>query len=314
MGPYFNSEEIKTRRDKYLEYTDMNKEKLETLKRIYEDKVYIKDKISIINNLSKKFGKDIEGIILKYVPKIFLIFLGLILIYTIFGVLNFHFKWISFLDNPNLIIILVIVLVFPMIFLGVLIESIKNSPNERELRIIKEVLNNKYTYQDKMITPETPFSNENHMIETISGCEGYIHWMDKYFNKNGLNLLSKGLQTSKVKEIKIITTLSSDPNEELRKSFIKLKEELKNKGISIELRILSDKNLLNQLHNRFLFSAGICYDLPSPDIISRGQISSITRVDGSKINFQKYWSKSLDILKKWNKISLLFSKSKKINS
>ncbi len=294
MSSLYSHEKEKSARDSYLEYSGKAKHELEALKKIYENKVEIERKISIVTWMSEKTGKDVEKIIIKYVPRTFLISMLVLIFYIIF-VFLINFDWFNFSDNPVASGVILSIIFLFLVVSGMILDYLKPSSNQRELRIINEVLANKYLDGDKLITPKNPFSNEQHYIETINLCERYIHILDKYFNEKGLELLSKGISPN-IKEIKILTQ-KSEKVDKLKKSFKKLKTELKNRGIFIELKVLKNKKLLDEIHNRFLFSAGACYDIPSPDTVSRGQLSTISRINGNQINFEKYWREGLDILK-----------------
>ena len=56
------------------------------------------------------------------------------------------------------------------------------------------------------------------------------------------------------------------------------------------------------IHDRWILSKNICYNLPSSDIVARAQYSEIKQTDNI-IPFDDRWDKSLDILKDWEEIS-----------
>jgi len=82
-------------------------------------------------------------------------------------------------------------------------------------------------------------------------------------------------------------------------------KEMLNKGIRCELRVIADPRVNSLIHNRFIISKYNCYNIPSPDIIARGQLSEIsksTNRDDLAKEFQVLWGNSKDIIQDWNNI------------
>ena len=57
------------------------------------------------------------------------------------------------------------------------------------------------------------------------------------------------------------------------------------------------------IHDRWILSKNICYNLPSSGIFARAQYSEIKQTDNI-IPFDDWWNKSLDIIKDWEEISV----------
>ena len=154
--------------------------------------------------------------------------------------------------------------------------------------------------EEILIQPENPFSNRLNYIEMINWCEEYIYWMDKYFTTKWLEFLSRWINYGKIKEVRILSSIKS-VDEELRKDFKYFKEELSNKWINVEMRILINKNTLQELHDRYLLSKNKSFIIPSPDVVSRNQLSSIKETN-SNIPFEEYRNEWIDLISDWNKI------------
>jgi hypothetical protein len=155
----------------------------------------------------------------------------------------------------------------------------------------------------KLISPEKPFSNALQIEKTIKRCESYLYWIDKYFGRSGLEIIANALsfnQDTNIRDIKILTSLEK-ADEGLKKDFKRFKEELKNKGVKVEMRILVSKSIASSIHDRWLIGKYQTYNIPSPDVIKRGQYSEIKETD-AKPPFEKWWDGSLDIIKDWQKI------------
>jgi len=179
--------------------------------------------------------------------------------------------------------------------------------SEREKEIISKI--KKLTGYDEiktektLITPSSPFTNRIIFINTLKSCDKFIYWMDKYFSKKGLELLAESI-TDKVKEIKIIMSIDK-VDENFRSLFKDFKKEMANKNINCELRVIVDSKIKSSIHDRFIITKYDSYNIPSPDIVARGQLSEISKSGNReelKKEFNALWGKSKDIIQEWNDI------------
>jgi len=167
----------------------------------------------------------------------------------------------------------------------------KVQSHDKKIRTIFEVIHRPLDV--KLLSPGKPFSNKKAIRDIISSCEKHIYWVDKYFSKAGLDWLSESLNTGKVKDIRILMSF-----DKVDKKFISLykdlKKELKNNGVKCELRIISDNKLNADIHDRWIISENMCYNMPSTDTIARGQYSEVKRTANFP-PFDEWWEKSTDI-------------------
>lgn len=167
----------------------------------------------------------------------------------------------------------------------------KVQSHDKKIRTIFEVIHSPLDV--KLLSPGEPFSNKKAIRDVINSCEQYIYWVDKYFSRAGLDWLSDSLNTSKIKDIRILMS-----SEKVDKKFLSLykdfKKELKNDGIKCELRVISDNKLNADIHNRWILSENLCYNIPSTDTIARGQYSEVKRTANFP-PFKEWWEKSKNI-------------------
>ena len=166
----------------------------------------------------------------------------------------------------------------------------KVQSHDKKIKKIFEVIHK--SSDVKLLSPGKPFSNKKTIRDIIVSCKKYIYWIDKYFSKVGLDWLSESLDTGKVKDIKILMSL-----EKVDKIILSLykdfKKELKDAGANCELRVI-DSKLNTNIHDRWIISENLCYNIPSTDTIARGQYSEVKRT----VNFppfKEWWEKSKDI-------------------
>ncbi|MEI6832031.1 MAG: ORF6N domain-containing protein [Candidatus Omnitrophota bacterium] len=163
--------------------------------------------------------------------------------------------------------------------------------HDKKIRTIFEVIHR--PLDAKLLFPGKPFSNKKIVRDVISFCEKYIYWVDKYFSKAGLDWLSELLNTGKVKNIRILMSSEKVDNKFLS-LYKDLKEEFKSAGIKCELRVISDNKLNADIHDRWIISENLCYNMPSTDTIARGQYSEVKRT----VNFppfDEWWGKGLEV-------------------
>ncbi len=153
----------------------------------------------------------------------------------------------------------------------------------------------------ELISPDRPFSNRLLLVRTIRYCDTYLWWVDKYFPIEGLEILLQSLPETNVKSLKILLSIDN-ASIELRSSFKNFKEEIKGKGIDCEMRVIIDRKVRSNIHDRWIVSKTKTFNLPSVDTIKRGQYSEITPTTNSP-PFQDWWKESEDIMTAWNKIN-----------
>ncbi|MEW6042013.1 MAG: ORF6N domain-containing protein, partial [Elusimicrobiota bacterium] len=169
----------------------------------------------------------------------------------------------------------------------------KVQSHDKKIRTIFEVIHK--PSDTKLLSPGKPFSNKKAVRDIIISCNKYIYWVDKYFSRAGLDWLSESLNTSKVKNVKILMAFEK-LNEKFISLYKDLKEELKNDGVRCELRVITDNKLKIYIHDRWIISENLCYNMPSTDTVARGQYSEVKRTTNSP-PFDEWWNKSEDIEK-----------------
>ena len=167
----------------------------------------------------------------------------------------------------------------------------KVQSHDKKIRTIFEVIHKPLDI--RLLSPGKPFSNKKVVRDVINSCEKHIYWVDKYFSRAGLDWLSESLNPGKIKNIKILMS-SGKVDKKFLSLYKDLKEELKSDGIKCELRVISDNKLNADIHDRWIISENLCYNMPSTDTIARGQYSEVKRTPNFP-PFDEWWEKSKDI-------------------
>jgi len=140
--------------------------------------------------------------------------------------------------------------------------------------------------------------------ELVRKSDSYIYWFDKYFTRKGLEYIVQEIDTDDVDEVRILTgTAQTDHN--LRGDFERFKEELEEKGVDAEMRVISGDSAA-EIHDRWLVSENHAYNIPSINTIGRGQYAEITKA-ASRPPFEDWWDKGSNILEDWNQVQKIIN-------
>ncbi len=150
------------------------------------------------------------------------------------------------------------------------------------------------------IDPSRPFSNILWIKRVLSECEGTIFWLDKHFQKEGLEWLWSIADAEKIKEIRILSLDMGDVNlrSDARKYFKRFKQEMDAKGIKASW-ITIDSKQIRDAHDRWILDeVGYLRNIPNVNAISSGQRSEMNlseNYDDARNAFEEYCSKGVEI-------------------
>jgi type I restriction enzyme, R subunit len=162
------------------------------------------------------------------------------------------------------------------------------------------------------ITKSTPALNRMNYRQTIGKCKGHIRWTDRYFGEDTLKYLMDGINSESVKDVKLLASLyQSGMNQFLHKKFKNFQDEMKKKGINCQLRVIIDKELHYEIHDRIIEGQNIIYNIPSAKQVDNGQYSEIKKTQ-NKPPFDEWWNnnKNLDLIKNWDELDKKISEQK----
>lgn len=120
------------------------------------------------------------------------------------------------------------------------------------------------------INPATPYANLIRLREELfNSLQGEIGIVDKHFNSTAISNLYRliPLDNSSIKSFKIITS-SEMLDSNFGGNYRDLKNELKNKGIDVEVKIMNKDDATAQ-HERFIFDEVAAYKIPPLNIINK---------------------------------------------
>ena len=155
----------------------------------------------------------------------------------------------------------------------------------------------------RFLSPDTPYSNLRNLWDVLRSCNGFIHWFDKHFSAKGLEAIHDEADGNKITEVKVLAGIvSRGVNERLRRDFQRFKGELAMRNIKSEARIICDRDTLSDIHDRWIVSDKVCYNVPPVDAMFMGQYSELKQTT-NRPPFAHWWEKGYDLIEQWNKIS-----------
>lgn len=159
------------------------------------------------------------------------------------------------------------------------------------------------------IVPETiflksdnPYGNILNLKKVIRDCKKYIYWFDKNFGVKGLEILYSEVDGNNIKSIKILTSLDQNVNKNMKSEFERFQEEMKTKGIQVEMRVLIEKESINHIHDRWIIAENVRYNVPPINSIFQNQTSEIKKTNNLP-PFNEWWEKGLSIIEEFTKIT-----------
>jgi len=151
------------------------------------------------------------------------------------------------------------------------------------------------------ITHRTPFSNIIRFRKCLRACEGDVFWIDAHFTKKGLEPLAEEATGDKFNSVRILCGPAHVASH-MRDDFDRFQEEMENRDIDAELRVITSEEVLRSLHDRWVLSSdGASWNVPPINSLYGNQEAEIHKTD-QKIDFEDWWDDAENIMEDWNNI------------
>jgi hypothetical protein len=139
-----------------------------------------------------------------------------------------------------------------------------------------------------LVSPRTPFSNVVRLRRIIRQLEGIVTWADPHFGSRALEELVSEIDSSKVKEVRILSGNADNVlTERSMKDFKRFREELKNKGVNSDWRVDSQRDW----HDRWLVSDSGAWNMPPVNNLYQNQYSEMLPTE-SDPPVEEWWNRS----------------------
>lgn len=154
------------------------------------------------------------------------------------------------------------------------------------------------TPRNVFIAPETPYGNIIWLRRILGECRKFIYWLDKHFYKMGLEDIWEVADGTKVQQIHILSLrLEDNLNPAAKNEYNRLRQELTRKGISLEWRVIEDKNI-KDTHDRWIIGENYARNVPNINAIHSGQRAELNlsnNYDEVLKAFLSYWDISTPV-------------------
>lgn len=141
----------------------------------------------------------------------------------------------------------------------------------------------------RVVEPERPFSNIRHLRETIRSCQGYVWWADPHFEKRGFEPLADEADSTKIKEIRILSGTRPSPAEVA--DYKRFSEEMNLLGITVEYRVVAPPE--RKWHDRFIISEDRAWNVPPLGAVSKGSYSEFAET--GRPPFEQWWEQGVEV-------------------
>ncbi len=139
-----------------------------------------------------------------------------------------------------------------------------------------------------VIRPEKPYSNVVSMRQILRSSEEYIWWADMHFDVRAFEELIVIADPSLIQDIRILSG-PANVSRRSKKEFRRFRQELRNKGITCQWRVLS-----RFAHDRFLMSKTYCLNVPPVNSWFQGSYSEVLETP-NRPPFHEWWSQGIPI-------------------
>ena len=144
----------------------------------------------------------------------------------------------------------------------------------------------------RFIAPETPYSNIKNIRQTLRACKGYLYWLDKHFHKKALEPLAEECDGAIISEIRILSG-PDNATQSASQDFQRFSQEIQNKGIVAEWRVVAEKRIL-PTHDRWILAENVQFNVPPVNSIFRNQYVEIL-ISEEAPDFDTLWARGVDI-------------------
>ncbi len=145
------------------------------------------------------------------------------------------------------------------------------------------------------IEPNLPYRNQINLYKVFDHCTGYLWWLDKHFISSGFELLHDWCHCENhivnVTEIRILGSnmVKARELDRLKRQFSPFRAELNHLGIQAEIKVLTNNNILRNLHDRYIISDNIAFNILPVGSLIKGQHGSLY-LEENHPDFEKLWN------------------------
>ncbi len=156
-----------------------------------------------------------------------------------------------------------------------------------------------------IIRRQRPYGNILDLRRILRGCRSYIHWLDRHFDRAGIEriyeeIVAAGLES--IHDISIVCGLyENNITNVMRSDFKRFREECGHRGIQTAIRVVCDREMLQEVHDRFIITEGAVYSVLPVNAIEMGQFGQMFETEADP-PFREFWDAGFDLVNDWERI------------
>lgn len=151
------------------------------------------------------------------------------------------------------------------------------------------------TYQ---IEPGKDYSNLIAIRSILRLCSRHIKWLDKHFRRRALEWILGEIEENTLQNVTNIRILAGRYNNithRLQNDFRLFKTECQTRGIQAEFRVITQTDLLRDIHDRYILSHNITFNILPVRSIELGQWGEMFQTQRPP-PFDQFWQQATDLL------------------
>jgi len=156
-----------------------------------------------------------------------------------------------------------------------------------------------------IISPNRPYGNILALKKCFRECKEYLHWLELNLPKKVFEVIYDAVEDGDIRDVenlKLLRESDQTVNERYRAEVERLREELIDHDVNVELRVICNKKLADSIHGRYIYTKGQQFQLPPLNSLLANQWDNIFKEVKNIPPFEDYWKQGLDIISQWNDI------------
>lgn len=156
-----------------------------------------------------------------------------------------------------------------------------------------------------IIAPNRPYGNILALKKCFRECKEYLHWLELNLPKKVFEIIYEAVEDEDIRDVgnlRLLREFDQTVDERYRTEVERLRGELVDHDVNVELRVICNEKLASSIHGRFIYTKGQQFQLPPLNSLLANQWDNIFKEVKKIPPFEDYWEQGLDIVSQWNTI------------
>jgi hypothetical protein len=145
-----------------------------------------------------------------------------------------------------------------------------------------------------LISPSTPYRNKRLFGALLGAANTKLWWFDSHLDRKGLQFLYEEANWRNLKEVRILSCGRSNITDPALDDYRRLKEELASRAVTLEWRLLLDREDLTDKHDRWIRADNKWWNVPPLSAVMANKSASLLE-DRNLPPFEDWWNAATEI-------------------